>query len=128
MSFGVVKLADYKYVLTGHTESFEWNCSEHFDVMLYQITDTLLDSSVELKLSNIIETYPIPATNYINFNLKVPGKAEFEIYNCLGVKQDAFATENNLFTLSTNDKPAGLYIYKLMLNGKVYCGKFTIIK
>lgn len=128
MSDGVVKLADYKYVLTSFTESFEWGCSGVFDVLLYQITDTLLDASDELELSTIIETFPVPANDHINFNLKVPGKAQFEIYNSLGIKQDAFVTENDSYTLSTKNKPAGLYIYKLMLNGRIHCGKFMIIR
>lgn len=128
MNYGVSKVSDYQYVVTGLTISTDWSCAYDYDIFLFQVTDTLIDATEDLALEEIVETFPMPASDYIDFKLKMPGLAEFKIYNNLGMKQDAFVTENDSYTLFVKNKPAGLYIYKLMLNGKIYCGKFIVVK
>ena len=74
----------------------------------------------EVSAQNVISAYPTPATDIINFDYNVNGRAMVMIYNMMGqeVMRNEIAGQNGTLSMNVSDLSGGVYFYNLVVNGK----------
>jgi hypothetical protein len=78
---------------------------------------------IELRNTEQIQLYPIPADNYIN--IKTNGPCIVAIYNTMGVKvRELNLKDSTVYTINVEDLSPGLYMIKI--ENKTGAQKFLI--
>lgn len=79
-----------------------------------------------LKIESSLVIYPNPATDYItlNFDKPVNDKAIFSIINSAGYNCASGTIIRGTNNVNIENLPSGLYLLKIMLNDRIYTGKF----
>ena len=74
------------------------------------------------------KVYPIPAGEYIRFNINSVYDYNLEIIDITGktVFQEEYAANNKLIEIKTGDLGSGLYIFKVSSKSAYQVGRFTI--
>lgn len=91
-------------------------------------------SDLDLNTNQTLNIYPNPSSqSEINIEMKndVEGTVEYQVYNINGNQVDKGYLQNaggNLFNLSVNELPNGVYILKTSSNGTVNNGMFQIAR
>lgn len=108
-----------------------WNAANPDEKFVINVTFKYSDDDVaEVSAQNVISAYPTPATNVINFDYNVNGKATVVIYNMMGqeVKRNEIAGQNGTLSMNVSDLSGGVYFYSLVINGKTEKSSKIIIK
>jgi len=88
-----------------------------------------LDDVTEVAAQNVINAYPTPATDVINFDYTVNGSAMVVIYNMLG--QEMMRDElngNGKVRMNVSDLSSGVYFYSLVVNGRTEKSSKLVIR
>ncbi len=76
-----------------------------------------------------LQVYPNPAGDYINFELQLEPEntgANISLYNIYGQLVARMPVKKGINTMNTTTLDGGLYIYKLIIGGRVYSGKVVV--
>lgn len=110
-----------------------FRCYEDSEIGLYSAnTAPYCDYTVSIgeeKANFSIRNFPNPADNFTMFDYKFPrGNYTLWLYSSIGIleKELSFSGEGNGFILNTNDLKAGLYLYKINVNGGNISGKLIV--
>ena len=89
-----------------------------------------LDDVEEVSAQNVISAYPTPATDIINFDYNVNGRAMVVIYNMMGqeVMRNEIAGQNGTLSMNVSDLSGGVYFYNLVVNGRTEKSSKIVIK
>lgn len=89
-----------------------------------------LEDVEEIASQNTISAYPTPATDIINFDYNVNGRAMVVIYNMMGqeVMRNEIAGQNGTLSMNVSDLSGGVYFYSLVINGKTEKSSKIIVK
>lgn len=123
---GVFKLSDAQYTIAAQAMSYEWNCVEENDIVLFKITDTLINGISNNVLPNLVNAYPNPAHQVINFNNTGPFPVIISISNPLGIKEDELLLSPGSNSIQLLNYCAGIYIYQYNTSGQIITGKFIV--
>ena len=96
-------------------------------------TEMLTDVVKKDNDSPVLQIYPNPGENIINFGINLPNAEKLTIKICdengNDVKQledREFNTGNYIYNLSTQDLPSGIYIISLKSSKNIYTQKFIV--
>lgn len=89
-------------------------------------------TSIELnnaQVNYLSKPYPIPATNFINFDYYIDGPAEINIYDITGkiVSQTVLKQQERQIKIPVENFHSGIYYYSLLINNKkTITNKFVV--
>lgn len=78
--------------------------------------------------STRVSLYPNPAVNEIKFDIADFAKATYELFAINGQKVQSGELSENLATINISNLPNGEYLYKILVENKLYRGKFIVTK
>ncbi|MFA6949343.1 MAG: T9SS type A sorting domain-containing protein, partial [Lentimicrobiaceae bacterium] len=123
---GVFKLSDAQYAIAAQAMSYEWSCVEENDIVLFKITDTLINGISNNILTNLVKAYPSPAQQVINFDNAGPFPITMSIIDPLGVKKDELLLTPGSNSFQLINYCPGMYIYQYNTRGQIFTGKFIV--
>lgn len=84
----------------------------------------------EVSAQNVISAYPTPATDVVNFDYNVNGKAMVVICNMMGqeVMRNDLNGMSGKLSMNVSDLSSGVYFYNLVVNGKTEKSNKIVIR
>ena len=123
---GVFKLSDAQYAIAAQAMSYEWSCVEENDIVLFKITDTLINGISNNILANLVKAYPSPAQQVINFDNAGPFSITMSIIDPLGIKKDELLLSPGSNSIELINYRPGMYIFQYNTSGQIITGKFIV--
>jgi len=124
---------DYTLIL-GQEQSMTyeiWNAANPDAKFVINVTFKYsLDGVEEVAAQNVINAYPTPATDVINFDYNVNGSAAIVIYNMMGqqVMRNEVSGQNGTLSMNVSDLGSGVYFYSLVVNGRTEKSSKLVIR
>lgn len=106
--------------------SYEWSCVEENDIVLFKITDTLINGISNNILPKFINAYPNPAQKVINFDNAGPFPIAMSIIDPLGIKKDELLLSPGSNSIELINYRPGMYIFQYNTSGQIITGKFIV--
>jgi len=142
LDFGIIKKSDNNYVIAGQTDygpSFDVECTPHAGVMNYpdfwvfEIQDTTTNIINNITKEKVINVYPNPAQDYVNFEYNLPADKKeviLSVINILGIETARFkiSYKKGIKVWNTKNIKQGIYFYNLNTSGFSISGKIIITK
>jgi len=143
LEFGVVKKSDNNYVIAGQTNygpSFDVECTPHAgtstnypDFWVFEIEDTTTNIINNITKEKVINVYPNPAQDYVNFEYNLPADKKeviLSVINILGIETARFkiTDKKGIKVWDTKNVKPSIYFYNLSVSGFNKSGKIIITK
>ena len=124
---------DYTMVLSQEQRvTFElWNAANPDEKFVINVIFKYsLYDVAEVAAQNVINAYPTTATDVVNFDYNVNGRAMVVIYNMMGqeVMRNDLNGMSGKLSMNVGDLSEGVYFYSLVINGKTEKSSKIVIK
>ena len=119
-----IRVAWHAYNLTGTNLWYSW----FVDDVKIRINDTLVGIDENTQISSIAYPNPFTTSTQVSFNIAVPGKAKFSLFNNEGKKvyeeaQSFVSPGKQVIKIDELFLPSGYYYYEIITNEGVITGK-----
>ena len=121
------------WVNTGPNNPVTWGLTsedEMFIMGIFYVLDTTGLSEVVISNKELsrdhISVYPNPAETMIYFDFKEPVSGTMAVYNTLGKLVDEITLQQDFVELDISDLSAGIYVYRILSDGDIKSGRFSI--
>ena len=119
-----IRVAWHAYNLTGTNLWYSW----FVDDVKIRINDTLVGINENTQISSIAYPNPFTTSTQVSFNIAVPGKAKFSLFNNEGKKvyeeaQSFVSPGKQVIKIDELFLPSGYYYYEIITNEGVITGK-----
>jgi len=142
LDYGIIKKSDNNFVIAGQTDygpSYDVECTPHAGVMNYpdfwvfEIQDTTTNIINNITKEKVINVYPNPAQDYVNFEYNLPADKKeviLSVINILGIETARFkiCDKKGIKVWDTRNVKPGIYFYNLNTSGFSISGKIIINK
>ncbi|MDR3047930.1 MAG: T9SS type A sorting domain-containing protein [Bacteroidales bacterium] len=87
---------------------------------------TIFDDGISSESNNAIRISPNPAATAFEVTLSETGNADIQLFNLVGQQIFRTSTQNQVLTINVSDYSKGVYLLKVIQNGKVHTSKVVV--